>query len=442
MSSKTNQDLDQNHQEWLDSAPPEWELRDARFLFREIDERSDSGDGELLSLSKEHGLLPHSELTDEQHRAEDLEGYKKCEEGDIVMNKMQAWNGRFGLADQEGLVSPDYTVLRPNSGVSPQFFLYLFTTPRYINQFYWRSRGIGEAYLRLNTQFFYDVPLVCPPIETQEQIVDHINDISEQIDNLITNLENLQERLQEKWISEISYAVRKGIEPNRQTKISELDWLGQVPVEWDTKPLKFCCHRIVDAINDTAPTTSDGYGWMIRTTQIKDASLDLQDADMVDEETFYEWNRRATPQAGDVVFTREAPVGESCVIPQNKNVILGQRMMLIRTDDSILKNKYLLYWFYSKMAEYQYELNSHGSTVSHIRVKTVPNFNITVPPRQEQSEIVEYLDEQQSRVESMKSQSSKMIKLLRERKTSFIDMVVTGQIDIKEAQSTTLETSS
>ena len=85
-----------------------------RFVFTERDERSIDGKEVLLSLSGSSGLVPRSTITDKVARADSLVGYKRCNEGDLVMNKMQAWNGIFGHARQSGIVSPDYTVFRPN----------------------------------------------------------------------------------------------------------------------------------------------------------------------------------------------------------------------------------------------------------------------------------------------------------------------------------------
>jgi type I restriction enzyme S subunit len=155
---------------------------------------------------------------------------------------------------------------------------------------------------------------------------------------------------------------------------------------------------------------------------------------MVDQETYHKWNRRETPQGGDLVFTREAPVGEACIIPNNEDVILGQRMMLVRADNSVILNRYLLLWFYSEMAKYQYELNSHGSTVEHLRVKDVPNLQIPVPPLAEQHKIVEQLWADRELDKKFTSHIQDSISLLKEKRQSLITNAVTGQIDVNDHQ--------
>lgn len=78
----------------------------------------------LLSVSQYHGVRKRSEITDEPPRAEDLSNYKICRAGQIVVNRMSAYQGALGVAPVDGVVSPDYLVLQLNSGRSPEFWSY------------------------------------------------------------------------------------------------------------------------------------------------------------------------------------------------------------------------------------------------------------------------------------------------------------------------------
>ena len=143
--------------EWLGELPDHWSVIRSKYLLAEVDERSDSGDELLLSLTKSRGLIPRSEITDRPAGAATLVGYKVCRPGDIVMNKMQAWNGMFGFSRYHGIVSPDYAVFRPTRELDARYFGWLFTISLYVSQFLWRSRGMGTAFLRLHPSVFGDV---------------------------------------------------------------------------------------------------------------------------------------------------------------------------------------------------------------------------------------------------------------------------------------------
>ena len=90
---------------WLAEVPAHWDVTRLKNLFIEVDRRSGTGNEPLLSLSKSRGLIRQNELSDKLFSVADLSNYKVCEPGQIVMNRMQAWNGMFAKASEIGLVS-------------------------------------------------------------------------------------------------------------------------------------------------------------------------------------------------------------------------------------------------------------------------------------------------------------------------------------------------
>ena len=100
--------------EWLGDVPEHWEVRPAKWYFREKDERSETGSEELLSVSHISGVTPRSEKNVTMFKAESNVGYKRCSPGDLVVNTMWAWMAALGVARQAGIVSPSYAVYRPH----------------------------------------------------------------------------------------------------------------------------------------------------------------------------------------------------------------------------------------------------------------------------------------------------------------------------------------
>ena len=99
--------------EWLGDVPEYWEVRPAKWYYREVDERSGTGEEELLSVSHLTGVTPRSEKNITMFKAESYVGHKLCREGDLVINTMWAWMAALGVARQTGIASPDYAVYRP-----------------------------------------------------------------------------------------------------------------------------------------------------------------------------------------------------------------------------------------------------------------------------------------------------------------------------------------
>ncbi|GAA1224389.1 restriction endonuclease subunit S [Microbacterium maritypicum] len=160
--------------EWLGSIPPSWDAVPAKRLFVEVDRRSSTGSEGLLSLRMREGLVDANEFTETPIPSTDLVGYKIVRPGEIVMNRMRAAIGLFGVAKKEGLVSPDYSTLKVTRGVDPDFYLHLFKTDAAMAEFRRRSNGLGtgsSGFMRLYYEDFGPMSLPLPSIDEQRMVV-------------------------------------------------------------------------------------------------------------------------------------------------------------------------------------------------------------------------------------------------------------------------------
>ncbi len=133
--------------EWLGDVPEHWEVRPAKWFFREVDERSASGNEELLSVSHITGVTPRSEKSITMFMAESYAGHKLCRRGDLVINTMWAWMAALGVTQQTGIVSPAYGVYRPRKGspLSGDFADLLLRARPYVSEYVCRSTGIHAS---------------------------------------------------------------------------------------------------------------------------------------------------------------------------------------------------------------------------------------------------------------------------------------------------------
>ena len=162
---------------------------------------------------------------------------------------------------------------------------------------------------------------------------------------------------------------------------------------WPTVEIDQVCTLIVDCVNKTAPVVDSPTPYrMIRTTNIRHGRIDLSSCRFVDEATYTKWTRRALLHYGDVLLTREAPIGEVGFVDQPHGLFLGQRVMQYRADPTVLSPRFLLYVFLSPALQHQF--GSHegsGSVVSHIRVGDCFKFKVKLPPLAVQTEIAALL---------------------------------------------------
>lgn len=157
--------------------------------------------------------------------------------------------------------------------------------------------------------------------------------------------------------------------------------------EWKLNSLDSLCSLIVDCPHSTPVWTDDG-AVVLRNQNIKGGRLDLSSASYTDEDHFQKRIKRAQPSFGDIVITREAPMGEVCAIPAGLRCCLGQRQVLLRPNTNKISSRFLLFALQSPYVQHQIGWNEGtGSTVSNLRIPVLEALKIPTPPLEIQYEI-------------------------------------------------------
>ena len=192
---------------WLGKIPAHWETERARWLFRERDERSDTGEEELLTVSHLTGVTPRSEKDVSMFEAKTTKGYKICLSGDLVINTLWAWMGAMGVSPVDGIVSPAYNVYEPGARLDPSYvdaFVRLSVFAQEVTRY---SKGVWSSRLRLYPEGFYAVSLPVPPLSEQREIVAHIANETSKLDELRAATERTTVLLKERRSALIAAAV-------------------------------------------------------------------------------------------------------------------------------------------------------------------------------------------------------------------------------------------
>lgn len=192
---------------WLGDIPAHWETERARWLFRERDVRSTTGEEEMLTVSHLTGVTPRSEKDVNMFEAETNEGYKLCEPGDLVINTLWAWMGAMGIAPVKGIVSPAYNVYEPRPRLVPAYVDALVRLPVFAQEVTRYSKGVWSSRLRLYPEGFFEVYLPVPPQEEQRAIVAHIARETAKLDAVRAATERTIALLKERRSALIAAAV-------------------------------------------------------------------------------------------------------------------------------------------------------------------------------------------------------------------------------------------
>ena len=155
--------------------------------------------------------------------------------------------------------------------------------------------------------------------------------------------------------------------------------------------LESICLLVVDCPHATPKWTDSGVV-VLRNQNIKGGRLDLSSPSYADEEHYLGRIKRAVPQAGDIVITREAPMGDVCQIPVGLKCCLGQRQVLLRPDPKKVDSRFLLYALQSPYIQHQIGWNEGtGSTVSNLRIPVLEALSVPTPELAVQREVAETL---------------------------------------------------
>jgi type I restriction enzyme S subunit len=166
--------------EWLGEVPEHWVRLRAKNIFRDVDERSDDGLEEVLSVSHLTGVTPRAEKTITMFEAASYAGHKLCAPGDLVINTMWAWMGALGVSNFVGLVSPAYNVYRPKRPdlVDVNYVGHLLRLQPYITMFRMMSTGIRPSRFRFYPDQLLATPMYLPPLDEQKEIVAYIERVN------------------------------------------------------------------------------------------------------------------------------------------------------------------------------------------------------------------------------------------------------------------------
>ena len=413
---------------WLGGVPTHWDVKRNKLLLREVDERSELGSEDLLSVSQYTGVTRRRDrqagagglLTN----AASLVGYKRVLPGDLVMNIMLAWNGSLGASTVEGIVSPAYCVFRATAGIHPRFLHYLLRTPLLTGVFKTVSTGVVDSRLRLYPDVFFRLPTVLPPLHEQAAIVRFLDHSDRHIRRYIAAKTKLIVLLNEQKQAIIHRAVTRGLDPNVRLKSSGVEWLGGIPEHWEV--------MLNQRIFKEQIRPHGGHPEVQLSLSQRDglvATSDMQERSL-QTSTFENWK---VTLPGDLVLNRfKAHLGVFFASTLRGIVSFHYGVFAPRRP---VVTKYFELLFHTNPYRVMFAVRSNGVTVGLQNLSNQNFYNVrsVVPPVDEQAEIVSFALETTQSLSDAIGILRQEIAFLREYRTRLVTDVVTGKLDVREA---------
>ncbi len=422
--------------EWLGEVPEHWEIRRARYLFAEIDQRSKAGEETHLSMSQRLGLVPSDEVQSSL-TSESYAGGKLCEREDLVLNRLKAHLGVFALANQPGVISPDYSVFRHKCALNMTYFEQVLRSPACRGELRVRAKGIVEGFWRLYTDDFFDIRLPLPPLSEQTAIVRYLDYVDRRVRRLVRAKQKLIALLTEQKQAIIHRAVTRGLDPAVPPKDSGVEWLGEVPEHWEVVPIRRVsvsrCDGPFGSGLKSSHYTDQGVR-VVRLQNIGHAEFRDSDAAYIDE-AYYATLGDHSVESGDLLIAglgdERHPAGRACVAPQG----IGPAMVKadcfrFRLDLDRCVPKFLALQL-SSTADVASALLSRGATRQRTNLQSTSSREAALPCLNEQASIVKSIDEATAGIDAAATRANREIELLDEYRTRLIADVVTGKLDVR-----------
>lgn len=420
---------------FLMHAPAHWAVRPMRTLIRARGERNRS-DLPLLSVARERGVFVRS-TDDDNHNVipEDLTNYKVARQGDLVINKMKAWQGSLGIAPVDGIVSPAYYVYELD--LANRFFgEALLRSKPYVALLGTASDGVRVGQWDLSVQRFRELPVLVPPGGEQADIVKYLGHAHARIDRTIAAKRKLIALLDEQKRAIIRRAVTRGIDASVPLRDSGVPWLGEVPAHWDVIPLK----RVVDVSGGMTPSKEQSNYWFGEYPWVSPKDMKMRhifdSIDHVSDAALDETSLSLIEPGAVLMVVRGMILARKVPVAVNQvPVTINQDMKALRPRAGISAD-FLLGALEGLQAGLLAMTSESGHGTKRLDSVSWERFEITLPPIGEQAVLSAYIDSSIVAAEAVAARINSEIGLLREFRARLTSDVVTGQVDVRRLAAT------
>ncbi|MGH3776160.1 MAG: restriction endonuclease subunit S [Pseudonocardiaceae bacterium] len=393
---------------------------------REVTDRTSL---QVLSVYRDHGVVPKESRSDNYNKTpEDITRYQEVRVGDLVVNKMKAWQGSVGISAHRGVVSPDYLVCSVSPEADSRFFHHLLRSAPLASEFGARSKGIRPAQWRLYWEDLAEICVTLPPLDEQRRIADFLDAETTRIDKL-RHTTNLQVSVLEKRRIEQFRAATTGSFAvcTRGTNVA---WMPRMSRAWTL----FKVGRVFLTGSGTTPRSSepryfDGPHRWINTGDLRDGPV-ASSQKLVSDAALRDYSAlRIYPAGTLMVAMYGATTGRVGI---NAVPACVNQACCALTSTGILDTTYAFYWLLAHRSEILRLASGGGQP--NISQDLVRMLRIPAPESPgEQQYIVNQCDEINSQSSAQQAQLIQRSSLLAERRQALITAAVAGQIDVTTA---------
>jgi type I restriction enzyme S subunit len=444
--------------QWLGEVPRHWDVKrlktSAKYKVSNVDKvtKEDEVSVRLCNYTdvyyNDH-ITPEMELMKGTATPEEINRFH-LEVDDIVITKdSEDWRdiavparvaetaGDLVCGYHLAIVSPDADKL------DGRYLLRAFQSCAVNQQFQISASGVTRYGLPKSSIGEAQLPL--PPIEEQTAIADFLDLETGRIDTLVAKKRRLIALLKEKRTTLISRTVTRGLpedaarefglEPHIRFKDSGIEWLGEVPVGWDVRPIKrIVSVPVTDGPHETPEILDDGIPF-VSAEAIKEGRINFDRIrGYISLDDHIRYSKKYKPRYGDIYMVKSgATTGRVAMVETEEEFNIWSPLAAIRCKSSVADRNYVYFYLQSKEFQKAVELHWSFGTQQNIGMGVIQNLSVPIGATEEQAAIATYLARETARIDHLVEKVEAAIERLQEYRTALITAAVTGKIDVREA---------
>ena len=389
------------------------ETTDPDFTFKYIDIAAVSGNG-VINLPEQ--LVSFSEAPSRARRI--------VQPGDILVSTVRTYLRAIARVTDEGCIaSTGFAVIRAGNSVDGDFLYWWLRSHPFVEQVVAQSVGVSYPAINASALAHFTVPL--PSLEVQRIIAERISTESATIDELIAEQERQRALLFYRRTAFLKYMVCgrfAAVAPNELAPY----WLGPVPTDWGT----YKVGATFRTGSGTTPqsTNPDFYGgahpW-VNTSELRECVVS-QTGKTVTDLALNEHTSLAFYEPGSLVIAMYgATIGRLGLLGIRATV--NQACCVLHSPTAV-RTKFAFYWFWAHQAEIA--SMGQGGGQPNINQEMIRGLRIPAPAVEEQDRIVSVVEAELTEMDRLASEMTHQIALLHERRRAFIEMAITGQLEV------------
>jgi type I restriction enzyme S subunit len=416
----------------LGQVPVHWQLRSLGSLTSALRLRGDLS-LPLLSVVREQGVILRSAMSDEENHnlvPDDLSNYRVVRRGNLVVNKMKAWQGSLGIAPCDGLVSPAYFVFEIRMS-NLRFAHLLLRSRMYASLLAQASDGVRIGQWDLSPDGFKRVPVALPPPAEQDAIVRFLDYTDRRIRRYIAAKKKLIALLDDEMQRVVYSAVTRGTDAKANFRPSGVEWLGDVPVHWEVAALRHRYSQTLGKMLDAKRNLNLHPMPYLGNASVQWDRIDTSNLPVMDISP--EEYERYTLKFGDLIVCEGGEVGRAAIWSGREAIGFQKALHRLRPRSPERDTPRFLLYVLRAAAHAGAFSDGKKATFAHLTGDKLRAHRVPFPPKAEQDQVVDFLDESLKRINEASISARRHVALAREWRARLVSDVVTGRFDVREA---------